>query len=165
MRARGLRSPWAGTVVMIDLRLPTGPLTTSTTRLPPLPPLPARKVVPIPKQQDVRARRRREGLVGPGNLRAQLLGTVAVSSLGALAATALAIRSVDYITPAVVSLAVTRKRFSALPRTSCTLNRVVTLLIDNESYKYVLMDPGRRSAGPRTLSAWTLSFLATRSPR
>ena len=60
--------------------------------------------------------RRREGLVGPGNLRAQLLGTVAVSSLGALAATALAIRSVDYITPAVVSLAVTRKRFSALPR-------------------------------------------------
>jgi len=39
MRARGLRSPWAGTVVMIDLRLPTGPLTTSTTRLsPPSPP-------------------------------------------------------------------------------------------------------------------------------
>jgi len=42
MRARGLRPPWAETVVMIDLRLPTGrPLTTSTMRLPLFPPLPA----------------------------------------------------------------------------------------------------------------------------
>ena len=48
MRARGLRSPWAGTVVTIDLRLPTGPLTTSTTRLPPLPPLPAHTPPPAP---------------------------------------------------------------------------------------------------------------------
>ena len=34
---RGLGSPWAGTIAMIDLRLPTGSPTTSTTRLPPLP--------------------------------------------------------------------------------------------------------------------------------
>ena len=35
--ARGLRSPWAGTVATIDLRLFMGSPTTSTTRLPPLP--------------------------------------------------------------------------------------------------------------------------------
>ena len=56
MRARGLRPPWAGTVVMIDLRLPTGPLTTSTTRLSPPSPPPC----PPPFRPSVRHRIDRE---------------------------------------------------------------------------------------------------------
>jgi hypothetical protein len=51
-----VRSPWAGTVAMIDLRLPTGSPTTSTTRLPPTPPPPPRP----PLRPSVRHRIHRE---------------------------------------------------------------------------------------------------------